>query len=104
MAAERKQTQHTPGPWRLGDAGATIFGPKNGNPCPEMIASVKKRANAEFILRACNSHADLLRLCKQALEMVQDPTSAADDLSLLSFETSLEQAIVKAEGSLNVVR
>ncbi len=27
--------QHTPGPWRIGDAGYTVFGPPNGNPSPE---------------------------------------------------------------------
>ena len=28
--------KHTQGPWRVGDAGASVFGPPNGNPSPEV--------------------------------------------------------------------
>ncbi len=30
--------QHTPGPWRIGDAGHTVFGPKTDQPAPVQIA------------------------------------------------------------------
>ena len=49
-------TEHTPGPWRIGDAGTTIFGPSNGQPAPERVASLCKnnafRANARLIAAA----------------------------------------------------
>ena len=49
-------TAHTPGPWRVGDAGATVFGPANGNPAPETIARMAPRkqykANARLIAAA----------------------------------------------------
>ena len=44
--------KHTEGPWRVGDAGATVFGPPNGNPAPEVVANVKKKANARLIAAA----------------------------------------------------
>ena len=48
-----------------------------------------KEANAEFIVRACNSHEELLEACKQALSVYKKE----------SYNTaSLEQAISKAEG------
>lgn len=45
-------TQHTPGPWRVGDAGHTVFGPPNGNPSPKTIASGLSRPDARLIAAA----------------------------------------------------
>lgn len=45
-------TQHTPGPWRIGDAGFTVFGPPKPGALPETIAPVKNRANARLIAAA----------------------------------------------------
>ena len=44
--------QHTPGPWRVGDAGATVFGPKSDKPVPEIVATVRHKANARLIAAA----------------------------------------------------
>ena len=46
------KTKHTPGPWRIGDAGLTVFGPPNGNPSPETVAHCLTRANARLIALA----------------------------------------------------
>lgn len=45
---------HTPGPWRTGDMFNTIFGPPNGRPCPEIVATVHRgmRANARLVAAA----------------------------------------------------
>ena len=43
--------QHTPGPWRVGDAGATVFGPPQGLP-PLRIASGCRKADARLIAAA----------------------------------------------------
>jgi len=61
--------KHTPGPWRIGDAGATVFGPPNGNPSPQTIAHMGKtdcKANAKLVAAA----PDLLHACERALEIL----------------------------------
>ena len=45
-------TRHTPGPWRIGDAGFTVFGPPKPGALAETIAPVKSRANARLIAAA----------------------------------------------------
>lgn len=53
--------KHTPGPWRIGDSGWTIFGAPNGKPAPTVIATMEQgqsmsrtemRDNATLIARA----------------------------------------------------
>ncbi len=46
---------HTPGPWRVGDAGFTVFGPNLGKPSPEIIATVRKGDNARRIAACVNA-------------------------------------------------
>ena len=43
------QATHTPGPWRIGDAGHTVFGPKTDSPSPKIIASGLSRQDAKLI-------------------------------------------------------
>ena len=62
---------HTPTPWRIGDAGHTIFGPPNGNPAPEVIATVRKRENAATIVTACNEHERLKALNAELVEALE---------------------------------
>lgn len=52
---------HTPGPWRIGDAGHTVFGPPNGAPSPMTIAGKLRREDAKLICAA----PQLLALVKQ---------------------------------------
>lgn len=59
--------RHTPGPWRIGDAGKTVFGPKTDQPAPVAIASlypVTPRCGSEE--RRANGH--LLRAAPELLE------------------------------------
>jgi len=65
-------TQYTQGPWRIGDAGQTIFGPKTEAPAPVMIASLHNargahKANARLIA-AAPELLEALELCERALE------------------------------------
>lgn len=68
--------RHTPGPWRIGDAGRSVFGPKDGNPAPVTVAALPpvsprvgaetRRANARLIAAAPELLAaleDLLKIC-----------------------------------------
>jgi hypothetical protein len=70
--ASERTTTHTPGPWRIGDAANTIFGPPNGNPSPETVATLaptpRRRANARLIQAA----PDLLAAAQQALDLLDD--------------------------------
>ena len=66
------QPMHTPTPWRVGDAGHTIFGPPNGKPSPETVATMKDRDNAALIVRAVNSHEALVEAIKEAHHYILD--------------------------------
>jgi hypothetical protein len=60
----------TQGQWRVGDAGHTIFGPPNGQPSPETIATVRGRnfrENAQFIAKACNNYDNLLQAARNTV-------------------------------------
>jgi len=75
-------SKHTAGPWRVGDAGHTVFGPPNGEPSPETIASVKKRANARLIAAA----PDLLNALTHAVVLLHDlnpGTQAAEEVAII---------------------
>ncbi len=65
--------KHTPGPWRIGDAGHTVFGPPNGNPSPQTIASNCTRANARLIASAPALLAALEEI-EEATRMLMDET------------------------------
>ena len=103
----KTKTEHTPTPWRTGDLWNTVFGPPNGNPCPEIVATVHgpRKANAEFIVRACNCHEDLLEACKIALPLLEklfEVSQAIDGIvdSCLNLESDIgdvRDAIDKAE-------
>ena len=79
-------TQHTPGPWRIGDAGMTVFGPPNGNPSPETVAATRNRADARLIAAA----PDLLH----ALQLID--SNAAESVEWIRRVT--RAAIAKATG------
>ena len=65
-------TKHTPSPWRIGDGGATIFGPKTDAPAPVRIATItnsampseEQRANAYLV----KASPDLLKAATEAEE------------------------------------
>ena len=66
------KTQHTPGPWRIGDAGNTVFGLPDTVPdqAPVIIAGLgkargAKAANARLIAAA----PDLLEAAKRFFEV-----------------------------------
>lgn len=67
---EAAKPTHTPGPWRIGDAGNTIFGAPNGTPSPDTIAyqigeaKGAKRANARLIAAA----PELLAACRAVVK------------------------------------
>lgn len=93
---------HTPIPWRIGDAGLTVFGPPNGG-TPKMIASrsyngtksaPEDKANLQLIVRAVNSHAELLEACRK-LAKLGDWTGATPPGFTAAWEAAVS-AIAKA--------
>jgi pyrroloquinoline quinone (PQQ) biosynthesis protein C len=98
------QTQHTSGPWRTFDAftDVEIVTDRPTANETESIVQFKgqsnARANAAFIVRACNSHADLI----QALEFVSmtfaDMEASERKGYLTECPKIVAAALAKAEG------
>ena len=67
--------KYTLGPWRIGDAGKTVFGPFTASPCPVTVARMpeasprcgvdERKANALLIAAAPEMAAALLALVGQ---------------------------------------
>ena len=79
----------TPGPWRIGDAGHTVFGPSNGQPSPETVANVRARTNARLIAAA----PELLEAPRLLLDLTDSGEQPSDDL-----REHIVGIIAKAEG------
>jgi hypothetical protein len=100
----RKQmtTQHTPGPWRVGDAAHTIFGPKQSDGSLAVtIASVAGnarmedyRANARLIAAA----PDLLAALKDITAKLASYEKFPDGSGNTATFDKARAAIAKAEG------
>jgi hypothetical protein len=93
---ETNRNEPTPGPWRVGDAKHTIFGPPTENPSPEIIASLGKnfKNNASLIAAAL----DLLAAAKYVVQWHRECDSGEGEMFGLDFVTTCIAAIAKAEG------
>lgn len=98
MTEKRK---HTPGPWRIGDAKATIFGPPNGKPSPQTIAHLgvmDHEANGALIAAA----PELLTFAKATEAFLTNMDVDASSYDIRSrgqvYAEMLRAAIAKAEG------
>jgi len=84
--------KHTPAPWKVGGYdGVTIYAPddSDGDPCIISTLNIRSKniqylhdvfsfpkyssqqANAEFIVRACNNHHELLEALEECLEYLE---------------------------------
>ena len=98
MEAKQKQSPHTPGSWRTGDMFATVFGPPNGNPCPEVIADVhplNRKANARLIAAAPELLAALHEFCAD-VDAVGPEHVAEDWPDLYQTYTKAQDLLLKA--------
>ena len=95
------KSKYTQRPWRVGDAGTAIFGPKNGNPSPETIAQkVKYKADAQLISAAPELFEAVYILRMKMLSDLHDGR-VLQDVDKLSREMLVRvatMAIDKAEG------
>ena len=89
--------KHTILPWRV-TRGSHAY-PLEITSESRTIAQIEHNnceANAEFIVRACNSHYELLEACKRTVEMFDKNSIAMNELPYTY--TRLKQVIAKAEG------
>jgi hypothetical protein len=111
-------TKHTPGPWQtFGRQKTTIIADTPNTPMVAKTAlgelGLKTcEANAEFIVRACNAHEDLLevaRLDQERSDLLDELSTCRDGLRRKAIEDRLDvvvdekavrrrAAIAKAEG------
>lgn len=101
---------HTPTPWRIdeGDLGiirgpggmiADVRGQEGHYFCPKRDQR-ERIDNAEFIIRACNCHDDLLAACKKLIE-IWHRAGPLGSYQMEKFDIPVrmaEMAIDKAEG------
>lgn len=102
-------TAHTPGPWRIGDAGHTVFGPKTALTSPVSIVTLWQRTpNCGREERQANAHLiaaspELLAALVEALPWVEaqldDPVNKPG--SVQAVANRIRAAIAKAEGRTN---
>lgn len=84
---------YTPTPWKLeGNWIVSGFFGVHELPASNEGSQAEHLANAAFIVRAVNSHEEMLAILKTILTMI-DKTQGADRLGIL-----IAQAIAKAEG------
>lgn len=111
-------TAHTPLPWRLGSTkkdgmafsreietslmGHCTVGHTVAPSSSEAMIE-RAEANAAFIVRACNSHYELLEALKQVMGWIGNwhPNFADDEEWLTVAAPQIKAAIGKAEGTAN---
>jgi len=97
-----EKATYTPGPWRIGDAGSTIFGARDGNPAPVTVANLPdaspraggdvRRLNAALIAAA----PDLLGALEKLVVAMEDelPAGGSDETR------AARAALTKARGEV----
>lgn len=82
-------------PWRVGDAGFTVFGPSNGNPSPEVVAICRNRKNATLIVNAINDHELMQRALRRAYDWMRGEDTRRTDENVID---ELFDVIEKTKG------
>ena len=81
---------HTPGPWRIGDAGQTVFGPKTEHAAPVTIAMLPQVSpRVGFDERKAN--AKLMAAAPELLEALRDMVRY-EDLPVDEQQPAVERA------------
>ena len=93
---------HTKGPWKVDKVKNRLYGENNTSVIynfPPQVGPTdndqEQEANAEFIVRACNSHYDLLEACEMMLRLIEGENL---DEKFDGETEVLRDAIAKAEG------
>ena len=108
------EAKHTPGPWTIwpdADSDQLAVGPERGGVaiCDVVITNgigvntestrATGYANADFIVRACNNHDDLLAALMDAEAVLMGLRDSGGELAIASYPAlvSVRAAIAKAE-------
>lgn len=81
----------TPRPWRIGDAGHTIFGPKTSAPSPKTVARDLSKEDARIILAAVNT-AEERRLLAESIRRFREDCLRGEDCERGEHWTLLDRA------------
>jgi len=101
---ETQTSKLTAKPWRVGDAGHTIFGPPNGNPSPVTVGTgIKTKEEAAFIIKACNNFEQLVASVQNLLEDI-DALQSVDDLALSVSRSRSWFSVLRANSLLDDIR
>jgi hypothetical protein len=101
---------HTPGPWRVGNAGFTVFGPKTERPAPVVVAEIppptprvsreERKANARLIAAAPEVLAALETSLKWLEAAQADEPEDFDSPELRSAVDAARRAVALARGEV----
>lgn len=84
----------TKGPWRIGDAGTAVFGPKNGNYLPVTIAQRVRKDDIHLVTAAPDLYAALEAVLPYVPGYVHGDTEGRPHL------TAAIAALAKARGEV----
>lgn len=62
------KTKHTTGPWRVGDNGATVFGPKTS----ETLRTIATLTKVPMVLNETKANARLIAAAPEMLEALEE--------------------------------
>lgn len=88
-----KAATYTPGPWRIGDARHTVFGPPNAGHAPEIIVTGRRPGN----VRLCAAAPELLAALESVvlrMDAKGGPTAEERNYAVIMARA----AIAKAKG------
>lgn len=88
--------KHTPGPYRYDDTWGIVYGDDD----KEMAACHSNKADAAFIVRACNAHDDLLAALEALRKQLHDHVKldVKKHYSLMLADVAAEALLVKVSG------
>lgn len=94
---QTKTQTHTPTPFKQGYNDNQVIWADYKRVATLECSNKDWKANAKFIVKACNSHYELLEACKEALIMYKDIQPKG---GWQHVEDALENAIQKAESEV----
>lgn len=94
-AKNAETAKHTPGPWRVGDAAHTVFGPPNGNPAPARIADITDKGHRHANARLIAAAPELLEACEGLFYIIKE----SDFLSEM-LEDIVDKAMQDAQAAI----
>ena len=101
-------SEHTETPWKISDVILTRIIDEDNNSVAEGLSAdynnPNGRANAEFIVKACNMHDELVEACRKArywLEKFSEDFPIWKEIPAADIATILHEAIIKAKAEVS---